>query len=157
MAYPFAAKAGHKPADGSIIRSPFVVQWHSEPRTNHSRGCVTWSSGSHHTNGVFLRLVRHYHHTFTKGYVQFDLEAILEACNYADFRPLYRMGHASRFLPQGGGKEALPPLERFYEERHGDTAQSDWCWRTPRRSGGSLCRGALRCIRENLTSWRIKG
>ena len=68
------------------------------------------------TNGIFLRLLRDYHHTFTKGYVQFDLEAIFETRNYADFRALYRMCHASRFLPQGKDDDALPPLERFYKE-----------------------------------------
>jgi hypothetical protein len=29
------------------------------------------------TNGVMLRLLRDYHHTFTKGYVQFDLESMI--------------------------------------------------------------------------------
>ena len=49
------------------------------------------------SNGRFLRLLRDYHHTFSKGYVQFDLESIFETRNYADFRALYRMLHASRF------------------------------------------------------------
>jgi hypothetical protein len=51
------------------------------------------------TNGILLRLLRDYHHTFTKGYVQFDLESIFETRNYGDFRALYRMCHASRFVP----------------------------------------------------------
>ncbi len=75
------------------------------------------------TNGVFLRLLRTYHHTFTKGYVQFDLEAIFETRNYGDFRALYRMCHASRFsppsVPPSGGEEkggSECPLEWFYQD-----------------------------------------
>lgn len=59
------------------------------------------------TNGLSLRLLRDYHHTSTRGYVEFDLEGIFESRNLADFRALYRMCHASRFvtnerIPQGG-------------------------------------------------------
>jgi hypothetical protein len=68
------------------------------------------------SNGILLRLLRDYHHTFTKGYVQFDLENIFETRNYGDFRALYRMCHASRFIPQGEGDDAIPPLERFYKD-----------------------------------------
>lgn len=68
------------------------------------------------TNGILLRLLRDYHHTFTKGYVEFDLESIFEARNYGDFRALYRMCHASRFVPQGEGDEAILPLEQFYKD-----------------------------------------
>jgi len=77
------------------------------------------------SNGVQLRLLRDYHHTFTKGYVQFDLESIFETRNYGDFRALYRLCHASRFIPppspvptgEGGrGGEGLPPLEHFYKD-----------------------------------------
>ncbi len=51
------------------------------------------------TNGRFLRLIRDYHHTYSKGYVEFDLEAIFITRSFTDFRALYRMAHASRFLP----------------------------------------------------------
>lgn len=68
------------------------------------------------TNGIALRLVRDYHHTFTKGYVEFDLESIFETRNYGDFRALYRMTHASRFLPQREEEEAISPLEQFYKD-----------------------------------------
>ena len=50
------------------------------------------------TNGLALRLLRDYHHTSTRGYVEFDLEGLFESRNLADFRALYRMGHASRFV-----------------------------------------------------------
>jgi hypothetical protein len=75
------------------------------------------------SNGVILRLLRDYHHTFTKGYVQFDLESIFETRNYSDFRALYRMCHASRFVPPlpspppGGTEGGEPcPLEQFYKD-----------------------------------------
>jgi hypothetical protein len=69
------------------------------------------------TNGVLLRLLRDYHHTFTKGYVEFDLESMFEARAYGDFRALYRLCHASRFIPHDlGGDEPDLPLERFYRD-----------------------------------------
>lgn len=73
------------------------------------------------SNGILLRLLRDYHHTFTKGYVQFDLESILETRNYGDFRALYRLCHASRFVvPQTSEvaetSEVLIPLEQFYKD-----------------------------------------
>jgi type I restriction-modification system DNA methylase subunit len=66
------------------------------------------------SNGRFLRFLRDYHHTFSKGYVQFDLESIFEARNYADFRALYRLCHASRLRPTGAEDEQIP-LEGFYQ------------------------------------------
>jgi len=66
------------------------------------------------TNGILLRLLRDYHHTFTKGYVQFDLESIFETRNYGDFRALYRMCHASRFLAPRTSE--VSPLEQFYKD-----------------------------------------
>jgi hypothetical protein len=75
------------------------------------------------TNGIALRLLRDYHHTFTKGYVEFDLESIFETRNYGDFRALYRMCHASRFIAPPlpgerglGGEGEIPPLEQFYKD-----------------------------------------
>lgn len=33
------------------------------------------------SNGILLRLLRDYYHTFSKGYIQFDLESIFETRN----------------------------------------------------------------------------
>jgi hypothetical protein len=66
------------------------------------------------SNGKTLRLLRDYHHTFSKGFVEFDLESIFEGRNYADFRALYRLCHASRFRPVREEDAALP-LEAFHE------------------------------------------
>ena len=55
------------------------------------------------TNGLYLRLLRDYHHTYTKGYVEFDLEAIFLTRSFSDFQALYRIAHASRFLPADEG------------------------------------------------------
>jgi hypothetical protein len=71
------------------------------------------------SNGILLRVLRDYHHTFSKGYVQFDLEAMFETRNYGDFRALYRVCHASRFTsppPAGGTEGGLCPLEQFYKD-----------------------------------------
>lgn len=51
------------------------------------------------TNGLFLRLLRDFHHTTVKGYVEFDIEAIFHNRLYSDFQALYRFAHASRFAP----------------------------------------------------------
>ena len=48
-------------------------------------------------NGLYLRVLRDYHHTYVKGYVEFDLEAIFITRSFRDFQALYRIAHASRF------------------------------------------------------------
>ncbi|PQJ33615.1 hypothetical protein BSZ35_02475 [Salinibacter sp. 10B] len=69
------------------------------------------------SNGRTLRLLRDYYHTFSKGYVEFDLESIFETRNYADFRALYRLAHASRFRPavDDDEEDAQLPLEQFHQ------------------------------------------
>jgi hypothetical protein len=49
------------------------------------------------TNGLYLRVLRDFHHTYVKGYVEFDLEAIFLTRSFRDFQALYRTAHASRF------------------------------------------------------------
>ena len=51
------------------------------------------------TNGLFLRLLRKFHHTTEKGYVEFNIEAIFSNRQYSDFQILYKFAHASRFAP----------------------------------------------------------
>ncbi len=55
------------------------------------------------TNGLYLRILRDYHHTYVKGYVEFDLEAIFLTRSFRDFQALYRIAHASRFTPADTG------------------------------------------------------
>ena len=52
------------------------------------------------TDGLRLRLLRDYHHTYTRGYVEFDLAAIFAGRDFAAFRALYRLCHSSRFVPR---------------------------------------------------------
>ena len=59
------------------------------------------------TNGLYMRILRDYHHTYTKGYVEFDLEAIFLTRSFSDFQALYRIAHASRFLPADAGEVCL--------------------------------------------------
>lgn len=65
------------------------------------------------TNGLVLRVMRDFYHTYTKGYVEFDLENIFRERSYSDFRALYRIAHTSRFFP---GDEGVCPLEFFYQQ-----------------------------------------
>ncbi len=70
------------------------------------------------SNGRSLRLLRDFHHTRTRGYVQFDLAAIFEAGSYPDFLALWRLGHASRFRHQPfiGDTPPTTLLERLYDK-----------------------------------------
>ena len=65
------------------------------------------------TDGVYLRLLRDFHHTYTRGYVQFDLQGIFGTRDYAAFRGMYRLLHASRFIP-GAEEEAY--IDKLYED-----------------------------------------
>ncbi len=67
------------------------------------------------TDGLKLRLVRDYYHTYTRGYVEFDLENIFTERNYDDFRALYRLCHASRFTLDENEDEVDSPIEQLYQ------------------------------------------
>jgi hypothetical protein len=71
------------------------------------------------TDGLKLRLLRDYYHTYARGYIEFDLENIFTERNYDDFRALYRLCHASRFVKpenvDNGHNESELPVEQFYQ------------------------------------------
>ncbi|MFO8145171.1 MAG: hypothetical protein R6T89_05545, partial [Candidatus Syntrophosphaera sp.] len=67
------------------------------------------------TDGVYLRVLRDYHHTHSRGYLEFDLQHIFESRDFEAFRALYRMAHASRFLPMEEDEKESLPLEQFYQ------------------------------------------
>lgn len=67
------------------------------------------------TNGLRLRLLRDYHHSTSRGYVEFDLEEIFEERDFAAFRGLYRLCHVSRFVVTGADGKAETPLDLFYQ------------------------------------------
>jgi len=71
------------------------------------------------TNGLTLRVLRDYYHTYTRGYVEFDLENLFTNRNYGDFRTLYRLCHASRFIEpvvaEEEDEEIETPLEQLYQ------------------------------------------
>ena len=71
-------------------------------RSSHDEMQAYLNESSRHTWGIVsdgrvLRLVRDFHHTRTKGYVEFELAHIFEAGSVADFLALFRVSHASRF------------------------------------------------------------
>lgn len=69
-------------------------------------------------NGKFLRLIRDFHHTTVKGYVEFDIEAIFTYRLYSDFQILYRFLHVSRFTPVISGKKADEEKPDIYLEEY---------------------------------------
>ena len=94
-----------KIANGRGVKSPHdSLQVYLNESTEDIWGVVT--------NGIVLRILRDYYHTYTKGYVEFDLEAIFEERSFSDFLALYRLVHPSRFIPD---EEGIPPLEHFYK------------------------------------------
>ncbi|SDE86612.1 Eco57I restriction-modification methylase domain-containing protein [Halorientalis regularis] len=71
------------------------------------------------TNGLTLRILRDFYHTYTRGYVEFDLENMFTSRNYGDFRALYRLCHATRFIEPVVAEEEEddiePPVEQLYQ------------------------------------------
>lgn len=59
------------------------------------------------SNGVVLRLLRNYYHTSQPGYFQFDLLQLFLTRDYSEFRSLYRLAHATRFVQRGTVTEAV--------------------------------------------------
>ena len=66
------------------------------------------------TDGISLRLLRDFYHSYTRGYVEFDLKGIFENRDFAGFRAMYRLLHASRFYRPPGQEAA--PIDALYED-----------------------------------------
>ena len=66
------------------------------------------------TDGISLRLLRDFYHSYTRGYVEFDLKGIFENRDFAGFRAMYRLLHASRFY-RSPSQEAAP-IDALYED-----------------------------------------
>jgi hypothetical protein len=79
------------------------------------------------TDGLRLRLLRDYHHTYTRGCVEFDLQGIFSGRDFAAFRALYRLCHASRFLPMPveAPKAERKRPEPSEEDEEGETAPEE--------------------------------
>lgn len=66
------------------------------------------------TDGVNLRLLRDFFHTYTRGYTEFDLQGIFSTRDFTGFKTMFRLLHASRFVvPEG--KESSP-IDDMYED-----------------------------------------
>lgn len=96
--------SGAHAGSGSSGRSP-----HDELQRFLNAADQQWSVV---TDGLKLRVLRHYYHTYSRGYVEFDLESIFTNRNFQDFRALYRLCHASRFIESN---ESEAPLEQLYQ------------------------------------------
>jgi len=66
------------------------------------------------TDGVYLRLLRDYTHTYTRGYTEFDLQGIFSTRDFSSFRAMFRLLHASRFIRTDG--EEGSPIDALYED-----------------------------------------
>lgn len=70
-------------------------------------------------NAREVRILRDFHHTTVQGAVIIDLADLLEAGSFADFRAMYRLCHASRFMPPPGDGGLLYDqvlIEQVYQD-----------------------------------------
>jgi hypothetical protein len=82
--------------------APPDVRGERQRRSAHEEMQAYLNASTKHTWGIVsdgrvVRLVRDFHHTRTKGYVEFEVEHIFEASSVADFRAFFRACHSSRF------------------------------------------------------------
>ncbi|MHA1150727.1 MAG: Eco57I restriction-modification methylase domain-containing protein [Promethearchaeota archaeon] len=66
------------------------------------------------TNGKILRLLTEYYHTYSKGYLEFDLENIFANRDEKEFNTLFSVVHHSRFEPKPDDHIFL--IEEFQQE-----------------------------------------
>ncbi len=66
------------------------------------------------SNGRILRILTKYYHTYSKGYLEFDLENIFANRDKKEFDALYAIIHPSRFVPKPKDHEFL--IEEFQKE-----------------------------------------
>lgn len=96
-----------QPGRGIKAMSPHdMLQRYLNLSKDHKWGIVS--------DGVVLRLERDFYHTYTRGYTEFDLQGIFSTRDFASFRALYRLLHASRFVIPEGGENA--PIDDLYED-----------------------------------------
>jgi len=96
-----------KPGRGIKAMAPHdMLQRYLNLSNDHSWGLLS--------DGVYLRLLRDYYHTYTRGYTEFDLQGIFSTRDYASFRAMFRLLHASRFIIPEGEEQA--PIDELYED-----------------------------------------
>jgi len=77
----------------------------------NSIGKIKWLFLS---NGKILRILTKYYHTYSKGYIEFDLENIFANRDIVEFNTLYSIVHLSRYKPEKDAKDYL--IDYFQEE-----------------------------------------
>ncbi len=77
----------------------------------NSIGKIKWLFLS---NGKILRILTKYYHTYSKGYIEFDLENIFANRDIVEFNTLYSIIHSSRYKLEKEAKDYL--IDHFQEE-----------------------------------------
>lgn len=98
-------------------------------------------------NGRQLRLLRDFHHVYTKAFVGFDLDAIFETRDFVAFRALYRFCHRSRF--ELTADRTKLPLETLFESSQAEGIQIG-------RQLQPQVRGAIEALAEGLFSPQLR-
>ncbi len=131
-------KGGLDDAPGRGGRSPHEELQHYLDRP------ATWGIVA---NGRQLRLLRDFHHDFTKAFVGFDLDAIFESRNFAAFRALFRFCHRSRF-ELTADRDRIP-LETLFESSQAEGIQIG-------RQLQPQVRGAIEALAEGLLGPQLR-
>ena len=97
-------------------------------------------------NGRRVRLLRDFHHSYTKAFVGFDIDAIFESRDFISFRALYRFCHRSR-LDAPAGKPPL--LEALFETSQAEGIQIG-------RQLQPQVRAAIELLAEGLFSQELR-
>ncbi|MEJ2249467.1 MAG: N-6 DNA methylase, partial [Candidatus Lokiarchaeota archaeon] len=66
------------------------------------------------TNGRILRLLTKYYHTYSKGYIEFDLENIFSNRDVKEFEAMFAIVHKSRFITKPGDHKFV--IDEFQKE-----------------------------------------
>lgn len=132
-------KGGLNDAPGRGGKSP-----HEELQHYLNNSPATWGLVA---NGRQLRLLRDFHHVFTKAFVGFDLDAIFETRDFAAFRALFRFCHRSRF--ELTADRAKTPLESLFESSQVEGIQIG-------RQLQPQVRGAIEALAEGLFSPQLR-
>lgn len=132
-------KGGLDDAPGRGRKSP-----HEELQHYLNNSPATWGIVA---NGRQLRLLRDFHHVFTKAFVGFDLDAIFETRDFAAFRALFRLCHRSRF--ELAADRAKIPLESLFDSSQAEGIQIG-------RQLQPQVRGAIEALAEGLFSPQLR-
>ncbi|MHA1338827.1 MAG: Eco57I restriction-modification methylase domain-containing protein [Promethearchaeota archaeon] len=90
------------------------------PKNNsHHNTCQQFINFNHEinwlflSNGKILRILTKYYHTYSKGFIEFDLENIFSNRDEKEFNVLYSLIHKTRYIPMTNAEEKISMIEEL--------------------------------------------